>query len=636
MHEKIHIFAACAVVFLLLLTADIYWQGLDGPFLLDDFQNIVASLGPYLDEVSSENIYYVITHNASGMLGRPVSVLSLMLTGIVHGMEPWGFKFHNLVIHLFNGLLIFWLLYKLLPRLAPQAAREITLQVAVLVTGIWLLHPLMVSTVLYSVQRMAQLATLFTLAALVSYTFLREGAANDSNARVLLHFIAFALCTLLAVFSKESGALIPLYVVAIELTAYHFEFGNALARKRIWSFLGVFVAAPLAAGTLYMLTHLERFANYSLREFTMAERLMTELHVVVVYIKMILLPRLADMTLFHDYFPITRELDVSTLLLFICFLGTVFLVFYLRKRASVAAFAIAWFLVSQALESTFLSLELMFEHRNYLAAVGPLLGVVYYLFRIPGYPQLKYVNMLFLVLVIFLTFSRVQEWRSRELIYQVALTEHPESFRVQIEMATIQYQAGNLVPALEHLEIANKLKETDYGQLLNQAMFLCTTGNDLNFLFEEAERRARIYPISVYSLNVLDNVASVLSNVGCPEISFEMVLAVVEAAKEQPDNRANEQYLGFLEKTEGQVNLYLGNYQKGMGLLLSSYEHTGIVSILAQMAEILLAVGRLDEAEQIIAYIESINVEARGRETALLVPLQQKLAQARLEHEGTE
>ena len=96
---------------LLLATFLIYQGGLDGPFLLDDYANIEAA---YVSDFDLDRIYYEITHNRSGTLGRPISILSLLFSGIVHGPEAWGYKFHNLIIHMINGLLIFWLLVKLI------------------------------------------------------------------------------------------------------------------------------------------------------------------------------------------------------------------------------------------------------------------------------------------------------------------------------------------------------------------------------------------------------------------------------------------------------------------------------------------------------------------------------------------
>ncbi len=77
---------AVILVALLALTALIYWPGLKGPFLLDD----IANIGQIdVNEFSWDGVYYQITHNASGALGRPVSMLSLVFTRVIHGPEAW-------------------------------------------------------------------------------------------------------------------------------------------------------------------------------------------------------------------------------------------------------------------------------------------------------------------------------------------------------------------------------------------------------------------------------------------------------------------------------------------------------------------------------------------------------------------
>src|SRR5690606_14645559 len=118
---------------------------------------------------SPDELVYDVTHNTSGLLGRPVSVLSLVFTKVLHGPGTWGFKYHNLLLHLLNTVLLFWLLIRLLPRMPPGISSGRACLIAGTACCLWLLHPLMVSTVLYAVQRMAQLATLFTLAALLCY-----------------------------------------------------------------------------------------------------------------------------------------------------------------------------------------------------------------------------------------------------------------------------------------------------------------------------------------------------------------------------------------------------------------------------------------------------------------------------------
>src|SRR5688572_28951834 len=150
--------AACLAVF--ALTVLVYWPGLDGPFVLDDKSSIV---GVYIENPDWDAILYTVTHNSSGLLGRTVTIMSFMLTEWQYGLSPWGYKFHNLLLHLINGLLLYRLLYLLLPLLEPRIRPANIELTAGITTSFWLLHPLLVSTVLYPVQRMVELAVFFSL-----------------------------------------------------------------------------------------------------------------------------------------------------------------------------------------------------------------------------------------------------------------------------------------------------------------------------------------------------------------------------------------------------------------------------------------------------------------------------------------
>ncbi len=633
MSQKSYITVALSILVTLVGTVAIYWQGLDGPFLIDDFTNIVNS---YIADFDWEQIVYAATHNESSMVGRPVSVTSLLFSGILHGPGAWGYKYHNLLIHLINGLLIFWLFQKILFQIAKGENREKTVFVAGMLAAIWLLHPLMVSTVLYAVQRMAQLSTMFILTSLIIFVSLRENRQRGYLEFYSLAYILFPLSLALSIFSKENGALIPLYILAIELIVFQFKFPAQLDRKRLLVFEFLFVALPIIVGSLYTLTHLDTLTNYATRSFDMGERLLTQLHVVSLYLKMILLPRLSEMTLFHDYIEVTKSFDLKTFMLLILLIMAVCLIFLIRKKAPVLSFAIAWFLVSHLLESTIFSLELMFEHRNYLAAVGPLFAVVYYLGEIPDQPKLGYLNIIILLLMAFMTMARVQEWRSEEQIIAVAVTEHPDSPRAQVQMASLEYEAGKNRESIERLDIAQALLSEDFGPVMHQLSFLCGTGNDLSPWIDKAIPIARNYPATPYGLNILNTVITHIGNDRCPEVSLEMVLSVIEAAKEQPGNKAVNVFLSYLEDMEGNAHLLMGNYQKGMGLKLAAYERGGSVEILKNMVIILLDNKRLIEAEQMINYIEIINTESRGIETAMLIPLQERLAIAKSEVNQSE
>ena len=610
---------------MIAITLIVYWSGLSGPFLVDDTVNVVEN---YVDDFNLDEILYVATHNQSGIFGRPISVLSLLFSGIVHGPDTWGYKYHNLMIHLINGLLIFWILIKVLLKINSRLSQKEVLLIAGTTTLCWLLHPLMISTVLYVVQRMAQLSALFTLVAMLAYMFARESSAKNDFKYYFLSYFIFPVTLILAVLSKENGALIPFYILMMEFIVYKFKSETTGERIRVFSFQIIFSILPIVVGSLYLLTHLDEFTNYAARDFSLAERLLTQLHVIFFYIKLILLPKLSDMSLFHDGWPIVAHMDVLTLFLLMVLISIVGMIFYFRTKAPVLAFGIAWFFVSHLMESTVFSLELVFEHRNYLASLGLLFVLIYYCYTSQMIKGLKIVPFLIVILLTVMSIIRVSEWKDAEVIYSVAVKDHPESVRAHTVYASLLYGHGNVEEALEHIEKVVELDKTDFGGLLMQVGYGCGSGRQVEHLFERAMSRARQYPVSVYGVFSIDAMINSLNLGRCPEITPEQLLLLIQAATEQKDNAENKLYLGFLQGQAGRLYYYMGDFVQGFENMISAYENTDLTGILMELINIQIQINSLESAEQLISLLEERDKYSVRSEAFFINDLKVKLEQA--------
>ncbi len=151
----------------LLLAGWVYWPGQYGPALLDDRSSVLV-----ISDLKENPDYFwdYVTGNKSGPLGRPVSMASFVLEQLFLDGSLATSKRVNIVLHLFNGCLViclFWLLFR---HIATPGYRWL----AVVLGAAWLLSPLYVSTVLYIVQRMAMLCTMFMLLACIGYVLWRE------------------------------------------------------------------------------------------------------------------------------------------------------------------------------------------------------------------------------------------------------------------------------------------------------------------------------------------------------------------------------------------------------------------------------------------------------------------------------
>jgi protein O-mannosyl-transferase len=141
---------------LMTITVLIYLPGINGPFLFDDAQNIVSPIQAWLD--GRTGWQDIVFGNRSGLFGRPLPMATFLANAALSGLAAMPFKATNIAIHIICSILIYKLIFALLQR-DPLLGSRAKIY-ALLVCALWLLHPMQVSTVLYIVQRMAQLSTL--------------------------------------------------------------------------------------------------------------------------------------------------------------------------------------------------------------------------------------------------------------------------------------------------------------------------------------------------------------------------------------------------------------------------------------------------------------------------------------------
>jgi protein O-mannosyl-transferase len=452
----------------------IYQPGLSGPFVFDDFTNILVNPALHNIEFSLDAFKEAMFSNDSGLLGRPLSMLSFAINAALTRFDVYYFKLTNLVIHIINGLLLGVFTYKVLQSYNQTQSSSLTANhlklVSLLVTSLWLFHPLNLTSVLYVVQRMNSLSTLFMLAGIVTYVIAREKliAGNRSGLWLLL---SLPLWTAMAVFSKENGVLLPVYVLLIELLFYRFKSEASLNTHFRWLFVAI-VVLPITLGLGLFFAKTDIFLNYQLSSFTLEQRVLTETRVLWFYLSLILIPDISRMGLFHDDFVISDGLlePATTLLAASGILALIVLSIALVRRLPLVSFSILWFLIGHSLESSVFPLELVHEHRNYLPQFGPVLGLVFYVLypykRKTGanssdaYAQFAFI-FIYIVLAAYNTYARSEYWRSSWTLAAQEVKTHPGSVRANTYAAVLLHKKKQYDLALDFFVKAINLDPAD-------------------------------------------------------------------------------------------------------------------------------------------------------------------------------
>lgn len=438
----------------------LYWLGLDSIFLLDDSPNL-ETLSHIHDNDVLNGMLTFATEGDAGRLGRPISLLSFAAQYYAWDSDPWSFKYINLMIHLLTGSLLFWLVLRIAQCLQLTARHGAYL--ALFSAGIWLIHPLQASTVLYVVQRMTQLSALFTVLGLLGYVMGRQHLAVGNLKRGwLLTSASIIFGGILATLSKENGVLLVFFVWALEASLL-----RQLPTPRYWRlWMAAFIYLPIIAFiSLFIINYQSMIlGTYAIRDFALGERLLTEARILSNYLAKItlLLPR--DYSVFHDDVAISRSWfePVTTLPSVLLILGLFASAVRLRKTYPIYAFAIFWFFAGHILESSVIGLVPYFEHRNYLPLFGIVLAMVYSAQRILAYIRTHYTPLAAKVLAVLglalfpaLTFSQVQLWSQPFLQAMLWADSKPNS-------RYAQSHAASLMEKLKHYELAQRY----YAQML--------------------------------------------------------------------------------------------------------------------------------------------------------------------------
>ncbi|KAF1726513.1 hypothetical protein [Pseudoxanthomonas japonensis] len=356
-----------------LLAAFMLSPGLGGGFIFDDRPNIQENGALHVTQLTAENLRDAAYSFQPGHGSRPLSMLSFALDHWrAGGLDPKAFKLTNLVIHTLTALALALLLRRLL-KLTRLPSRQAA-WTAIAMAALWAVHPLQVSSVLYVVQRMQTLSTLFVVLALWAYLTARQAQIEGVRSRI--YFVLTGLFAVLALAAKEDAILLPAYAFVLELTVLRFRAADpALAVRMRRGYLWATVAG-FAVYVLVILPHYWSWDNYPGRTFSSFERLLTQGRVLVMYLGQILLPLPDRLPFFYDELQISRGLwdPPSTLPALGLIAALLMLAWRWRNDRPVFACGVLLFFAGHVITSNVINLEMAFEHRNQLPLVGVLLA----------------------------------------------------------------------------------------------------------------------------------------------------------------------------------------------------------------------------------------------------------------------
>jgi len=556
------------IVFTLILIISggaIYLSTIHAPFVFDDITSIVNENKIRIKALTLDALKIAATESYYSKIHfRPLVIISFALNYYFDGYRPRTYHIFNILIHIFAGISLFFFI-QLTLRLSyniPGSANTLMGlpnknhldTIAFFSALIWLVNPVQVQAVTYITQRMTSMIALFFILSLLCYGRGRLiiQTSNEDNAfrwKAYLYFILCGFTAFLAICSKETAAALPFFIFL-----YEWYFFQNLSRKWlsrcipiiIALFIAIFIAFNLLVGSDI---HSIFSHCYEKREFTMFERLLTELRVVLFYINLFVFPHPSRLTLEHD-FPLSYSLfePVSTFVSLLIIIGALLIACFSAKKFRILSFCILWYFGNLAIESTFLWLEIIYEYRMYLPTMLICVPCLILWFQ---WIQNKWFQFIPLCLIVLLyanwTFLYNKVWQDDITLYKDCIAKSPDKARPYSNLGHVLSSDGKLTEAAKYLNIAVQKQWYYPVAHYNLAVVLGKLGkNDLAINhFKEA---IKLYPSApiVYRYNL----GIALSEKG---LNKEAIIQFRKVLKKNPDRYQIHFKLAMLYKKTKQL-----------------------------------------------------------------------------------
>jgi tetratricopeptide (TPR) repeat protein len=558
----------------LLVSAFAYLPGLSGPFLLDDYLRIGA-LGDLGGVTDGRTLLAYLDSAWTGKTGRPLALLSFLIDHNNWPAPAWDFKYTNLMVHLLNGCLLFAFSLRLVKHAALSEHQRLAL--ALFCTFGWLAHPLLVSTTLYPVQRMAMLSTTAVLAGLLGYLVAREGWERRPRRALALMTLALGLGGGAGMLAKENAALIVPLALVLESTVLRWPRG-AGREWRYWRWVVLGLPSLALLGYLTWLG-LEGLDGWDHRDFNSLERVLTQARILIEYLYYWFIPQATTPGVLNSNIAYSRGLLTpwTTLPALLAIIALVAVCIGGRRRAPWLAASLGFFLVGHALESTTIGLELYFEHRNYLAGLLLWLPVGMLLLRLPLRRRTVIALFALVPLVLAsLTYFRATTWGDAKLLTLTWIEANPRSERAYASAALALQRADRHMAALQLLNVAVERLPNSFLTLLHAATLNCRLHEPSRPILYRLRQAARDYHLRGNHYRQLEMFVNTGSGSNCERLSMAYTHSILQALLS--NLRIDNRDAPLVKKRRSEVYHLLGNLQIASGQVCRAYRYYALAA----------------------------------------------------------
>jgi len=414
----------------------IYANSFDCGFQFDDKHNILDNEA--IRSLSNVKQMWDINHS------RFLAFYSFAINFHYGQYNVWGYHFVNMLIHVINATLVFWIVRLLFksPVLKDHTLAQHQSSIALITALLFVSHPLATGAVTYIVQRMASMVALFYFLSIALYM---KGRLNTGKS-AYVYFAGAVTSFLLAILTKENAYTIPFAIILLELFFFSTKkiAINFSDKKIILSLLAIvaFIIFTITSFSLSIFNPLPP-STFNTTTITSSNYFFTQLSVIVKYIQLLILP--INQNIDYDFAIANSIMDGTTLIGGIFLLSLVGLAIYLFNKNRILSFGIFWFFLTLSIESSIIPIsDVIFEHRTYIPSFGYFLIITCLIYQLLHQKNKSLTTLLFVLLIgsnTVLASQRNKVWKDEITLWSDANSKSPNKARPLINLG---YAYGKL------------------------------------------------------------------------------------------------------------------------------------------------------------------------------------------------
>ncbi|MFO8057541.1 MAG: tetratricopeptide repeat protein [bacterium] len=469
---------AAAALVLAVLVAAVYWPALQAPFLYDDQRNITENPYIRMTELSKDQVKRAMVQDKFQL--RPVANLSFAFDHLVHRLNKKWMHAENMVLHFFGAFCLYLLISLLMKQLLRKTEKEegrSALWLPLPAAAAWAVHPVQTQAVTYIVQRQTLMAACFSLLAFLFYLSARY---KEDNRLKALFILPALLSFLVAATSKEIASALPVVCILYELLLIRRKDPKASRNAALGLVVFTGLLAVLAGVALFATGLGESYlSSYAELGYGPWQRLLTESRIIAGYLGAIAFPHPVRLALDHHpqvsaslFSPVTT-LPAVLLMIAVLAAGA-----FALWRGKLTGLLFLGFMVSLAPESSFIPVELEYDHRMYLPSLFVIPPVVLWLLREVNLKSSAIFMCVVILMLSALSFSRNQAYGSKLSIWADTVEKAPGKVRPWSNLCGALLEEQRPHQALTACRLACELGPDNADPFINRAVALYRLGRN--------------------------------------------------------------------------------------------------------------------------------------------------------------